>query len=97
MFVRLLLFENGVCCDNSGMTARRSVARYVPVLTAVVTVVADSPASPIPFYIKRQRTCELLPVTCSPWLSPSFFYRRFCWDRSSRPGSGWAAVDRGAE
>ena len=44
MPVWLLLFENRVCCENSGMTARLSVARSVPVLTAVVTVVSDSPA-----------------------------------------------------
>ena len=62
-FVRLLVVENRVCCENSGMTARLSVARSVSVLTAIVTVVSDSPASSIPFYIQCQRFFELLPTT----------------------------------
>ena len=95
-FVQLLLFENHMCCENLGMTARLSIARSVPVLTAVVTVVSDSPASSIPFYSQRQRFFELLPYTNQPWLSPSFFNRHFCWDRSSHLGSRWAAVDCGA-
>ena len=64
-FVRLLLFENRVCCENSEMTARLSVALSVPELTAVVTVVSNFPASSIPFYIQHQRFFELLPVTYS--------------------------------
>ena len=62
-FVRLLLFENRVCCENSGMTARLSVALSVPELTAVVTVVSNFPASSIPFYIQLQRFSEMLSAT----------------------------------
>ena len=45
------------------MTARLSVVRSIPVLTAVVTVVSDSPASSIPFYNQHQRFFELVPST----------------------------------
>ena len=59
-FVRLLLFENRVCCENSGVTARLRVARSVPVLTAVVTVVSDSPASSIFHSVLQSLNCFLL-------------------------------------
>ena len=61
--VRLLLLKNRACRENSGMTARLSVAQSVPVLTEVVTVVSDSPASSVPFYIQRQPLFELFPST----------------------------------
>ena len=97
-FLQLLLFENHVCCENLGMTARLRVAWSVPVLTAVVTVISDFPASSI-FHSILQLTSAILwtdSFYIKPWLSPSFFDRRFCWDRSSHPGSRWAAVDCGA-
>ena len=62
-FVHLLLFENRVCCEDLGITARLSVAQSVLVLTAVVKVVFDSPASSIPFHIQCQQFFELLPAT----------------------------------
>ena len=67
LFIIYTLFDyccsKTVCCENLGMTARLSVARSVPVLTAVVTVVSDSPASSIRFYSQRQRFFELFPST----------------------------------
>ena len=95
-FVRLLLFENRVCCENLGMTARLSVARSVLVLTAVVKVVFDSPGSSIPFHIQCQRFFLTASCYILIWMSSCFFNRRFCWDRSSRLESGWAAVNCGA-
>ena len=58
-FVQSLLFENRVCCESSGMTVRLRVARSVPVLTAVVTVVSDSPACSI-FHSVLQSTSAIL-------------------------------------
>ena len=80
------------------MTARLSVVRSVPVLTAVVTVVSDSPASSI-FHSVVQSTSaipELIPPTFNLGCLLRSSTVVLWWDRSSRPGSGLAAVDRGA-
>ena len=63
MLCLVIVLQNHVCCENLGMTARLSVAQTAPVQTAVVTVVSDSPASSIPFYIQRQPLFELFPST----------------------------------
>ena len=91
------------------LTVRLSVSRSVQILTAVATVGFDSPAfystsfGSTPFHHLLFRStfsfsdsvnCFLLHLNLGFLLR--FFDRRFCWDRSSRPGSRWAAVDRGA-
>ena len=63
MLCLIIVVRNYMCCENLGVTARLSVARSVPVLTAIVTVVSDSPASSIPFCNQCQRFFELIPST----------------------------------
>ena len=59
----LMLFID--CCFSKPATVRLKVARSVPILTAVVTVVFDSPAlhsirfHPISFYVPLLRFCKL--------------------------------------
>ena len=85
------------------MTVRLSVARSVPILTAVVTAVFVSPAfHSVPLRSVLHFTSEILQTAFCLRLHLGsallrFCDRRFCWDRSSRPGSGWAAVDREAD
>ena len=97
-FVQLLLFKNRACCENSEMTVRLSAAQSVPLLTAGVTVVSDSPFHFVPFSstfnFSDSVICFLL--HCNLGCLLSFLDCHFYWDRNSLPGSGWAAVNCGA-
>ena len=93
-FYRLMLFENRVCSEKSGITVRLECSS----VCANTDSSSDSCFwfSSIPFCIQFRSaiyswdSANFILLTPSPWFSSFFvfFDRRCCWDSGSRPESG---------